>query len=598
MDSDPRTRGIPFQSSLGLFVLCAAVLIFLAVYNYRVLVLETNDRVPPILQPVMQFTGVERTVETHPARVGIFDSLSTRRFFREMNVNHSESVRSWLSFTNRLGLDASTFQSVDELSSFDIVILPETVSLSAYETRQLKSFIAGGGGIFLVGAVGSRDETGRWQTLPFFGDIVGMRFVGNANPSPLGPARLAIENQAEISLSWTPRQQITVPSYNQVLVGRIVEQRATPVVKTAFFQADDQPLRLSAFAYGPYLSGRFVWSGFNLSPQGPNDATGERAIDELFSESLIWLSNLPRVRTPVWPRGNDQALSLVLKLEPADLPRLENFRNSRLADMPVTLLIPSARMDEYAKALGPLPTGVEVALQVSQDSLRHYADPNDAGVWLRTQRERASRLFGREVYGLRMYRVSPRVYSRVALRSGFTYFLAEPTGEIEDFPEIFATARLEGLLRPPRKIAFAPFQNFQPDEEGRPSGIVLVNFGELFGPEPKFTAGDLLRDNAVWLSTVAENVRWRTVRNAVVMDREFLPGGRLRINLSNGSYETLEDFPFLVTLPRATQSVAVWPKAVRMRAPQSREVEPGLWEFSLDEFVGGRTYEFILTPNL
>ncbi len=582
---------IPRQCGFAGVFVAALVILFLCVWNYGYLIVETNDRVPASMAPLIEReTGVQ--VATDDIRVGVYDSPATHRFFREMRFDYESLMESWREFLRGLGFAYRPFYRIDRIGEFDVVIFPFSSCLSDYEARRIKEYLAGGGSILMTGAVGSRYDDGRWRDEPVFGDIVGARFVGNANPSPRGPARLVLNRTLPVSLRRTPRAVLEVPVYNQVLAVRPVGTRMKTVASTGFSAGEDKVEQLTAFSVGPYLKGRVAWSGFRLGAFPPGNEILERAFRELFANTITWLGDLPRISAPLWPGDSDAALGLIVELNTENLPQVIE----RLASMdaPVALLMTPRQAAQFAKLPGAGDLRAEWIIRLDRAYLA--AMTNSPEGWLERLRERVSALAGKPVRGVFFEAIKPRRAARMALRAGFAYLLSPPVDTIEEFPEIYASRRPLGPFEAPEVLSLAPFGRSLP-EAVEPTGchFVLLDSEEfLANPDPfAFAAGS---EDRLWVTFPGDIVAWRSDRNSVVMEEEFLPGGRVRLGISNGSYGEFTDFPFRIRFLQPVEEVSIWPKEVGNPPPTVLSKDGAVWTFSISRFRSGRTHEYIFTP--
>ncbi|MFP4492516.1 MAG: hypothetical protein ACLFRP_01330, partial [Puniceicoccaceae bacterium] len=570
----------------------AVIILGLCVWNYWYLLLETNDGIPRIFKPVLREAGIAPGGESE-VRVGVYESAATGRFFREMRFDYTGVLDSWERFLRQLGYSHKTFGRIDRIDEFDLLVLPFTSCLSDYEADRIKDFLARGGAVFLSGAVGSRFEDGAWRDEPVFGDIIGARFAGNANPGPRGAARLTLARDLPVSLRWTPRGVLEIPSYNQVLVVRPIGGRMSVVATAPFFRDEETFDELSAFCIGSYLKGRVAWSGFRLGAFPPGDETAERAFRELFTNTIAWLTDRPRVTTPQWPDGKTAALGLVVDAAPGEAPRL--LSRLREEGLPVGVLVTPREAREFAALHGLDSSDVEWILHIDRDHRAgRRASPDD---WLVLMRKRMERVLGRPVKGLLHEDVRTRSAAETALAAGFDYLLAPPADGIEQYPEIYASRRPKGPFEPPEALSLAPYRTTLPGGVAPTDCffVVLPGAGFLELDDPLAFAGERRED--LWVAHPSDLVAWRSDRNSVVMNEEFLSSDRLRLRISNGSYSEFTDFPFSIRFREAVEGISVWPKAVGQPPPELVSREGDSWTFAIRRFRPGVTLEFIFTPR-
>ncbi|MBC2600547.1 hypothetical protein J3R74_001109 [Puniceicoccus vermicola] len=584
---------IPSQAGFKGTFLAGILILGFCVWNYWYLILETNDRVPTDLEVVIPQLAEVQLYENE-IRVGVYDSAATRMHYRQMRFDYGSVLSSWKDFLENMGLAYDPFLKIENISDYDIVILPFTACLSDYEARVIKEYVGNGGRLFMTGTVGSRFEDGDWRDEPVFGDIVGARFVGNANPSPKGPARLSLNRDLPVSLRWTPRRSLVIPSYNEVLVIRPIGSRMNIVAKAPYYRRDETYDELVAICYGPYLKGEIVWSGVRIAAAPSGDETAERAFRELFVNMMVWLADRPRVTTSTWPEKKKGALGLVVEFpEKSPLRLLSKIQKT---EQPIGVLVSPQQANQLVDLPGVDQLDVEWILHLDPAFLKSN-EFEEMGAKLRSLKARVEKTLNTTLSGVMVDGMRPRDMASIALDAGFVYLLSPPTDGIEEYPEIFASVRRKGPFEAPEVLSLAPFREKLPEQISPTDCFFVVlpaeDFLELKTPL-KFTGLDDQKE--LWKAFPREIVNWRSDRNSVVMDEEFLPNDRLRLRISNGSYTEFHQFPFSIGFGGSIEKVLIWPKAVGQPPPDLVSKKNGDWHFSIDRFRPGMTLEFIFTP--
>ncbi len=575
-------------------------IVLVAILNYRHLVVETNDEVPEMLAPMVSLTPDSTLFADSALRIGLLDSSSTRTFSRSVRSDYPGMLANWREFLNSQSVAVSLFQNTADAKYFDLIVLAETICLSDEETADIKNYLMDGGSVLMVGAVGLRDENGQWATAHLFGDVAGMRFAGNANISPPNRVMLALNAYSPVAPDWTPRSNISLQSFNPILVGKLVERRAT-VVATVPYPDPQNPNILTpmpTLCYGNYLRGRFVWAGFTPDFSQPDlPSTSHEAVRELFGNIIGWLSGAPKVRTGVWPNNKQVSVSPVIYLQWPESEEWDRMVRSGLPRYPVTLAVAWHALDGYQQKIQDLGSHVDLVVAVDADYLAQNRLRGRL-LNLSTLAEKMRSLSGRESVGLLVKGFSPHDVAEEALAAGYHYILSEPIGDIEDYPEILMSRRTQGWLKQPTRIMLAPYHSswLGGVSSGR-SATVL--FEPLLQEEAMAEFVRWIESNraSVWEATVSEICQWRGARNAVAMTRQLLSGGRLRVRLTNGSYQNMQEFAFSVEFPSAVRNVDVWAKTIGMEMPvKTVEENKRIWHFVVHNIQPGKTVEYVMTP--
>ena len=594
MEKSQRTSDqIPAQAGIVGVLLAAFLIMVFCVWNYWYLILETNDRIPEDLEPFIPQTADTRKFERE-IRVGVYDSAATRQFYRQMKFDYSSVLQSWEVFLKHLGLGYREFNQIDELDRFEILILPFTTCLSNYEAQRIKDFVASGGRLFMTGTVGARFEDGSWRDQPVFGDVVGARFVGNANPSPQGAARLNLNRDLPVSLRWTPRRSLVIPSYNEVLVIRPIGHRMKVVAKAPFYRSEDSYDDLVAICYGSYLEGKVAWSGVRIGAVPSGDETAERAFRELFSNMMVWLADRPRVTTPTWPGNREAALGLIVRAEGKSPLRL--FSAIKKMNRKVAVLATPGQLKDFSEIPGFRELQVEWILLLDGEYTKLIREKEE-DFGLGATKVGVEHLTGIEIRGVMVPQMRTRKVAQAALRAGFSYLLAPPTDGIDEYPEIYASVREMGPLEAPKVLSLAPYRTHLPERFSPTDCVfVLLESSEFLELEMPLHFQGVKDQDDLWFGYPYEIVDWRSDRNSVVMNQEFLPDHRLRLRISNGSYSEFLNFPVTIGFGESVEEELVWPKAVGQDAPELLSKTNGQWSYAIDRFRPGMTLEYIFTP--
>jgi hypothetical protein len=588
------------QYSLWGYLLMISVIVLVAIFNYRHLVVETNDDVPELLAPVVSLATDPVWFTESALKIGLLDSSATRAFSRSVRSDYSGLLANWKEFLSSQSLAVTLFRDTEDAKRFDLIVLAETICLSDKETADIKNYLVNGGNVLMVGAVGSRDENGQWANDHLFCDVAGMRFAGNANLTPPSRVTLALNMNSPFAPNWTPRSNISLQSFNPILVGRLVEKRAHIVATVPYPDPQDANILIPmpTLCYGNYLRGRFVWAGFSPDFSRPDaPSTSHEAIQELFGNIVGWLSGAPKVRTEIWPDDKKISVSPVVYLQNPASEEWAQMVRSGLPRYPITLAIAWDVLDGYQQRIKDLGKHVDLVIAVDNN---YVAQNNLQGrqMNLAALADKMRSISGRESVGLLLQGIPPHEVAAEALAAGYQFILSEPVGDIQDYPEILMSRRTQGWLKQPTRIMLAPYHAswLAGISRGRSATIL---FDPLRQEEAmsEFVRWMESHRTDVWDATVSEVCQWRGARNAVAMTRQFLSGGRLRVRLTNGSYQDMQDFAFSVEFPTAVRDVDMWAKAIGMELPvKSADENKRVWHFVVQNIQPGKTVEYVITP--
>ncbi|MGE9291551.1 MAG: hypothetical protein ACQKBT_11205, partial [Puniceicoccales bacterium] len=366
---------------------------------------------------------------------------------------------------------------------------------------------------------------------------------------------------------------------------RPIGSRMKVVARAPYYQQDETYDDLVAICYGRYLKGRIAWSGVRIGASPSGDETAERAFRELFANMIVWLTDRPRITTPTWPGNCEAALGLVL--EAPESSALRFFAKIKEIDHPLGMLVTPKQAREFSEIPGIESLPVEWILHIDSDYL-HLVEEAENSDNLKITKRRVEEMLRTVVAGVRVDDVRSRDVANLALEAGFSYLLAPPTDGIEEYPEIYASMREMGPLEAPVVLSLAPFRESLPERISPTDCFFVLLPAETFLDTPLPLRFPGIEENQeLWMTYPAEIVNWRSDRNSVVMDQEFLPDDRLRLRISNGSYTEFHQFPFTIGFGDEIEEVLVWPKAVGQAPPDLVSRNQGNWSYEIERFRPG-----------
>jgi len=271
--------------------------------------------------------GNKATEGEFRTRVAIFRSDATARYFGS-KANYDALVDDWQKILKTLrishGVVDTNGLTGGSLRAYNLLILPLAVCLSDREITAVKDFVSReGNGLILSGLAGARREDGVWRDLSLTAQIIGGDDIKEATPTG-NIAYMIINGRSPLAANIPPGLRMSVNTYDRPISARIIEPRAETV---GYWDENGTGLRGPAqaragIAYGKYLGGRFVWTGFTLG--STVDPPGVHIGDTLVRNMLAYASSRPLFAKEQWPGGRQGAVVFAEEAE-------DKFENTALA---------------------------------------------------------------------------------------------------------------------------------------------------------------------------------------------------------------------------------------------------------------------------
>lgn len=179
--------------------------------------------------------------------------------------------------------------SSDDLSDFDLIILPETHSLSDDAFQNLTEYIQNSGSVWMLGNTGEMDAKDKVRQKSFIEVILGASLV-----------KESVKNKFSTSLFFTVDELITpteIAHSNFLLSLKRIIYASTALQKSnllGYYDLNDKIVNNNVKAgiiASTFGKGRVLWFGFQLDQLiGKND---QHSFKIFYDSAIDWLSNKP-----------------------------------------------------------------------------------------------------------------------------------------------------------------------------------------------------------------------------------------------------------------------------------------------------------------
>lgn len=258
--------------------------------------------------------SVLSSVQLSAARVLLYRSPTTERYYASVKANYDVLLNPWRNFSKNTNVDVEEIVSLDGLEpkTGQVLVLPSAVALDDAERAALVRFHQRGGNLLLTWAAGSRDGRGQWVGWDFMRAVSGMAPVaelpldgslGNLVTRGEGPLSHALDAGSRLPMG-KPSERALVLSGGVVgaFATNWARQSSTPDLNNGVlaFSEISKPVSARTVVFG------VPESSWEFAPTG---------VHNLVSGMLMWLIREPAVIKANWPEGLNAAYLVEMDTE-------------------------------------------------------------------------------------------------------------------------------------------------------------------------------------------------------------------------------------------------------------------------------------------
>ncbi len=305
---------------LGLTIVVLSTLVFLFVLREVYGKFSSSDFIP-------NENDLKNVLLGREPNVAILYSDYTQNMLPDNNTSLRDNIVTWEKFLNYHNRKFETI-SDEEIETgnhfkYELLILPNVLSLSDLEIIQIKKFLDKGGSIYATNGTATYSEDGKWRGWDFFSEVFGVKFIkqiGKDDLTKIHTLRGGIPITATIPTGYPLR----VATWDNPIAVEVLDPRTKQISFWYNYRLEEglvrQRIKNSAgMVYGKYGRGRFIWMGFEI-----NSVIGVREdyvyFEKLFNNSINWLLKQPVAFIKDWPSGYSAAAIIA--------PRITNDANN------------------------------------------------------------------------------------------------------------------------------------------------------------------------------------------------------------------------------------------------------------------------------
>ena len=299
---------------LGLTIVVLSILVFLFVLREVYGKFSSSDFIP-------NENDLKNVLFGREPNVAILYSDYTKNMLPDNNTSLCDNIVTWEKFLNyhNYKFESISDENIETGNHFkyDLLILPNILSLSDLEIIQIKKFLDKGGSIYATNGTATYSEDGKWRGWDFFSEVFGVKFIkqiGKEDLTKIHTLRGGIPITAAIPTGYP----LSVATWDNPIAVEVLDPRTKQISFWYNYRLEAglvrQRIRNSAgMVYGKYGRGRFIWMGFEI-----NSVIGIREdnvyFEKLFNNSINWLLKQPVAFIKDWPSGYSAAAIIAPKI--------------------------------------------------------------------------------------------------------------------------------------------------------------------------------------------------------------------------------------------------------------------------------------------
>ncbi len=607
----------------GRFIMILAlscVALVVAIWQYHKLIVEVSDGISTDLyQDVLHRFKDKNSLSGASLRVALLQSEYTASSFGEKRDNYYRLMKVWERLMTHEGFGYNLVTDIpqgEEISKYNLLVLPSASCLSETQRRAIKSFLKAGKGVVMTWACGTRNEYGRWEKYSLLQEIGGMDIVGNPAVNGKDTCMAMLAGGYPITSSLAAGFRLDVTTYNQPISCYVREPRVIVdgvwMEKKVSFGLHSVRDRV-AVTHGDYLGGRFVWMGFSI------DSCRETSVQRtaffgLVKNSMLWAGHQVQAFKPVWQGEKHSVVSVTQNIYgPDDVnPRLMAvLRKHRVS---ITSFVVPAVCNKYPKLVELLASSGEIGVLGDPKIDYRVLSLSEQKKAFSDARAKIEQLTGRAPRGFRI--AQGRGFSNSTLdalvRCGYEYFSTEKFDRL--VPKAVRSYRKVAVVTAPHLLWQVPDVPYKiSDDENAPSGNSMLSaFAQInalnglyclsFRPsqmdasfvdrldklllQVKRSKADLLACHdviSVWSG-------WDQVK----MSTRHVSASRTSLKISNTGRHTVSDIVMYIELPRITSSLDISSMTLGTKLPDRTSHDGVRWKLYLDKLSGGKNVTYYL----
>lgn len=564
----------------GVLLLVSAVLIFYYILHGVYGRFETSEMLP-------NFKIFESGLLHNHKEAAILFSNYTQNMLPSDGVWIRKNISTWEKFLKNKDVSYKVIndQTIEreDISKYDLLILPGCKSLSDKEIVEIKKYLDAGGSVFATGGTASYSADGKWRGWEFFSQVFGVKFTNEIKYDSLTKTH-TLRGGIPLTANIPTGYHLKVATWDVPIEVEVLEPRTTQVSYWYNLEKGNglirQEIKNSAgIVNGNYGKGRFVWMGFAV-----NSILGTSQdyinFERLFNNSVDWLTHGPVAYVKDWPNGYDAAAVIISSVSGSEQNIDSLIAILKEKNIKALFYINTDEMQKKAadvlklSKFGQVIPRVKIDINDSSKKIKNHRHETSLLVNARLKLER---ILGEKVNGI--YLDSTRINDSLLTtlsESGFNYFITDSSSD-RSVPQIFSissnnliklnkTARDDKYVIEKLGLKNPEFQfyTYQEDVDRTlfEGGLYILSIHPNIQMQPEYSSVlrqviDDINHKNIWLTNISEVKNWYVKRGNIEIKVDRRGERRVAFNVTNLGMEPVDNLIINLDLNDNSKNISV-----------------------------------------
>jgi hypothetical protein len=593
----------------GITLLIGLIIVFLAVINFYFILKGVYGRfTAQDLYP--NFASLNSLFASHKQKAAILNSNYTKNLLPAGSTWLEDNLKTWEKFTTTFDYDYDiindNYIETKTLSSYDLIILPGSKSLSDKEIIKIKKYLENGGNILATSGTASYSNDGKWRGWDFFSEVFGIKFskeIKSEDNTKVHTLRGGFPVTANIPSGYA----LKVATWDRPIAAEVLDPRAIQLSYWYDYKSEKglvrEEIKTSAgIVSGEYGKGRFIWMGFEV-----NSIIGlvdnHVYLERLLKNSFNWLCRNPIVYVRDWPNGFNSAAIFLPHLGDnlSPTPELINlFKKKQIS--PTFVVNQNQIINQNKVNLNQLSQQGEIVPEISfgiplpeGDTSNNFLDAKSQFEIINDVKIRYEVITGKELSG-----VMPNfgLFDKNTLNTltnlNFQFLISDSTNG-NSLPKILYSdkGRIVGIFNSShddyevvKKYGLSDydlqFYTYQEDIDR------ILFEGGLYIFESHYDSQlrsenfqiisnviDDLRKKNYWISTASEISKWFSTRNDIEVSIKKVGNKRVRLTAFNTGKSVIESIEIDADLSEKVKNISLSTEIIGTKLPRFKKLNGG-----------------------
>ncbi len=591
-----------FKQSLLLFF--GLIIVLLAVGNFYFILNGVYGKITSE-ELLPNVSSLQTLFKSHNQKIAILNSIYTKNLLPKGSSWLDDNLKTWKKFTTNFGYDyeivSDDFVEINELSAYDLLILPGAKSLSDKEISRIKKYLENGGNVLATSGTASYSNDGKWRGWDFFAEVFGLKFSSEINGEEITKVHTLRGGHA-ITANIPAGFALKVATWDRPIAAEVLDPRSIQLSYWYDYKYEQglvrEEIKKSAgIVYGDYGRGRFIWMGFEI-----NSIVGSMDdhvyLERLLGNALNWLCRNPIAYVRDWPYDY-QAAAVFLPYFGNDFstvsPLLEIVRKKQIRP---TFVIGNDNKEQLkllaqnGEVIPAIAFGYPSATNDTAKDLFDYKSQYESITQVKTRFEGITK---NKVNGvLPMFGLFNKSTLKALTSANYNYLISDSVNG-NSLPKILSwnNQRIIGMYKSSRDDfdiiknfgltdSVYQFYTYQEDVDRIlfEGGLYVLKSHTAYQLQPQNigvinSVIDDLQKKSFWIATASEISKWFNTKNQVEVSVKRMGSRRVRLTVSNSSEKLSEKIDIDADLSEVAQNIKLSAEIIGTKLPMFKKLNGG-----------------------